>query len=154
LKRSLSQAVDQNMAVKPTSFSQTADEPTVRMVTTSVARKIGIPNTPTAPNILAGIVKTQKGTLLPSIIVEVRNQEGTPIRAIRTGKLGQFMITTPLPNGIFTLYLEDPQKTFYFDIIEIETKGEILSPLEIFAKTQRDRIKEDLKKKLFGTDNF
>ena len=64
------------------------------------------------------------------------------------------MVSTPLANGIFTLHLEDPQSTYYFDIIETALKGEVVMPLEIFAKTEKDKVKEELRKKLFTQDKF
>lgn len=110
----------------------------------------GLPKSPTNPNTPSGIVKTQNGVILPGILVEIKNNEGLPVRALKTGKLGQFSVTTPLPNGTYTLNIEDPQKTYYFDIIEMTLKGEVLSPLEILAKTKKDKEREELTKKIFG----
>ncbi|TSC53921.1 MAG: Uncharacterized protein LiPW16_256 [Microgenomates group bacterium LiPW_16] len=140
--------------VRPTAMAQAPGEPTVKIVMPAVAPKIGMPRPPTIANTPSGIIKTQKGAILPGIIVEIRNQEGTPVRALKSGKLGQFAVSTPLANGTYTIHLEDPQRTFYFDIIEVTLNGGIVSPLEIFAKTQKDKIKEELRKKLFSQDNF
>ncbi len=152
LKRQLTQKKE--TAVRPTVASQAPEETTVKIVSANVAPKIGMPKPPTVPNTISGIVKTQKGMVLPGILVEIRNPEGTPVRALKTGKLGQFSVSTPLPNGTFTLHLEDPQQTFHFDLIEVALDGGIVSPLEIFAKTQKDTIREELTKKLFSTDKF
>lgn len=152
LKKTL--AKEQEIPVKPIGFAQAPKEETVKIVPPSVGPKIGMPKPPDIPNAPSGIVKTQKGAILPGIIVEIRSQEGTPVRALKTGKLGQFAVSTPLPNGIYTIHLEDPQKNFYFDTIEVTTRGEIMAPFEISAKTQRDREKEEIKKKLFSQDNF
>lgn len=112
----------------------------------------GLPKSPTNPNTPSGIVKTQNGVILPGILVEIKNAEGLPVRALKTGKLGQFSVTTPLPDGAYTLNIEDPQKTYYFDIIEMTLKGEVLSPLEILAKTKKDKDREELTKKIFGNN--
>lgn len=152
LKKKLAQKAEPT--VKPAAVAQAQAEPTVKIVATDLAAKFGMPNPPITPNIISGMVRTQKQGILPGIIVEIRNQEGTPVRALKTGKLGQFAISTPLANGLYTLRLEDPQHRFLFDLIEITLKGEIVSPIEIMAKTQNDLVKEDLKKKLFGPDNF
>ncbi|MBI5465585.1 carboxypeptidase regulatory-like domain-containing protein [Candidatus Gottesmanbacteria bacterium] len=144
----------QEQVVRPTVAAEAPEEARVKIVTPTVAPKIGMPKPPTIANTPSGIVKTQKGAILPGILVEIRNQEGTPVRALKTGKLGQFAVSTPLPSGTYTIYLEDPQKTYYFDIIEIALTGEIVSPLEIFAKTQKDKMKEELRKKLFSPDSF
>lgn len=152
LKKRLAQKPEPT--VKPAAIAQAPEEQTVKIVATDLAAKFGMPNPPTTPNIISGIVRTQKQGLLPGIIVEIRNQEGTPLRALKTGKLGQFAVSTPLANGLYTLHLEDPQHRFLFDVIEITLKGEIVLPIEILAKTTNDLVKEDLKKKLFGPDNF
>lgn len=152
LKKKL--AKKEEPTVKPTAVAQAQEEQTVKIVATDLAAKFGMPHPPTTPNIISGIVRTQKQGILPGIIVEIRNQEGTPVRALKTGKLGQFAISTPLANGLYTLRLEDPQHRFLFDLIEIALKGEIVLPIEIMAKTQNDLVKENLKKKLFGPDNF
>lgn len=141
-------------AVRPTMSAQVQEEPRVRVVSPSLAPKIGMPKATTIPNIVSGIVKTQRGAILPGILVEIRNTEGTPVRALKTGKLGQFAISTPLANGVYTLHLEDPQQTFHFDIIELTLSGGVVAPLEVFAKTERDKIREELQKKLFTQDNF
>ncbi len=152
LKKKL--AKKEEPTVKPAAVARAQEEQTVKIVATDLAAKFGMPNPPTTPNIISGMVRTQKQGILPGIILEIRNQEGTPVRALKTGKLGQFAVSTPLPNGLYTLRLEDPQHRFLFDLIEITLKGEIVSPIEIMAKTTNDLVKEDLKKKLFGPDNF
>lgn len=152
LKRRLAEKPE--TPVKPEALAQAPGEETVKVVMPAVGPKIGMPHPPTIPNTPSGIVKTQKGAILPGILVEIRNAEGTPVRALKTGKLGQFAVATPLPDGTYTLHLEDPQKIFYFDIIQVSLTGEIVSPLEIFAKTEKDKIREDLRKKLFSPNNF
>jgi len=152
LKKQLAEKPE--MAVKPTMAAQAPEEIRVKVVSPTVAPKIGMPRIPSVPNVISGIVKTQKGAILPGILVEIRNQEGTPVRALKTGKLGQFAISTPLSNGTYILYLEDPQQTFHFDIIELTLNGGVVSPLEIFAKTERDKMREQLRQKLFNQDNF
>lgn len=136
--------------VRPITIKEFNDEPTVRAVSGDMASKIGLPRAPSTPNTPSGVVKNQRGAILPGVLLEIRNQLGTPLRALRTGKLGQFTVTTPLANGIYTIHLEDPQKTYFFDVIEITLKGELVPSLEISAKTQRDKQKEELAKKLFG----
>lgn len=153
LKKILAQKEGQQ-AIKPTVAAQAPEEPRVKIISPEVAPKLGMPRPPYIANIVSGMVKTQKGKILPGIIVEARNQEGTPVRALKTNRLGQFAVSTPLPSGIYTIHLEDPQKTFRFDIIELTLSGEIIAPLEIFAKTEKDKMKEELRKKLFNQDSF
>ena len=91
-----------------------------------------IPSPPTRPNIIVGMVLNNEGRIVEGAILEIRNAQGLPVRALRTNRLGQFMIVTPLENGIYEVEIE--KENYYFDIIKIETKGEIIKPIEIRAK--------------------
>ena len=53
-------------AIKPTVMSQ-APEPTVKIVPANITSQLGMLKPPTTANIISGIVKTQKGMLLPGI---------------------------------------------------------------------------------------
>ena len=53
---------------------------------------------PDYPNILTGLIKDPSDVSLEGAIVEiVDSTTGMPARALRTNKLGQFQIATPLP---------------------------------------------------------
>lgn len=121
--------------VKPvmeqTSLPQT---PRVKFVPRNQARQVGLPNPPQTPNIVSGLVVDQKGEILPGVIVVIKDIYDNPVRAIKTNKLGQFSISTPLPNAIYNLELE--KEGYNFDIIEVEVKGEIIPPMEIKAKQE------------------
>lgn len=94
--------------------------------------QLPIPEPPTRPNILAGMVLDKDGEMVEGAILEIRNTQGMPVRALRTNKLGQFTIATPLPNDIYEI--ETEKEGCDFDIIKLETKGEIIKPIEIRAK--------------------
>lgn len=91
-----------------------------------------IPAPPTRPNILVGMVLDQNGELVEGVILEIRNSQGIPVRALKTNKLGQFQIATPLDNDVYEI--ETEKEGLNFDIIKIEAKGEIIQPIEIRAK--------------------
>ncbi len=86
----------------------------------------------TFPNVINGIVKDQKGTLLEGVVAVIYDKEGLPVRALKTNKLGRFTGSTPLPNGTYTLELE--KDNFTFDVLQMELGGEVLPPLLITAK--------------------
>lgn len=90
------------------------------------------PSVPSIPNILVGIVKNQEGKIVEGAIMEIRDEQGNPVRALRTNKLGQFRIATPLPNGTYDIETEKEGLTF--DITKINLRGEIVQPIEIKAK--------------------
>lgn len=113
-------------------YKETRKQPTAKYIAGKLAQQKGIPNLPTTPNIVNGIVTALTGEILSGVIVIVKDKNDTPVRALKTNKLGQFMISTPLENGIYRLELE--KVGFQFDIIEVELNGGILPPIEIKAK--------------------
>jgi hypothetical protein len=96
------------------------------------APEIPIPSTPTIPNILVGMVKDNQGKIVEGAILEIRDEQGNPVRALRSNKLGQFRIATPLSSGTYEIEIE--KEGILFDIVKIELKGEIVQPIEIKAK--------------------
>lgn len=103
-----------------------------RKVVIPFAANLPFPAPPTRPNLLAGMVLDQREDMIENAIIEIRNKDGLPVRALKTNKLGQFMIATPLENGVYEL--ETEKDGFTFDIMKIEAKGEIINPIKIKAK--------------------
>lgn len=93
-----------------------------------------LPTMPSSPNILAGMVFSRDGRVAEGAIVEIRDQDGLPVRALKTNKLGQFAIATPLPNGIYEVEVE--KEGMAFDILKIEANETIMPPIEIRAKKE------------------
>ncbi len=91
-----------------------------------------IPAPPDRPNILVGMVIDQEGKLVENAIIEIRDEKGSPVRALKTNKLGQFRIASPLKNGTYEIEVE--KEGLHFDLIQIILKGEITQPIEIQAK--------------------
>ena len=85
------------------------------------------------PNVLNGIVQNQDGNLLEETIVLVKDKNNIPVRALKTNRLGQFVISTPVPNG--TYRIEAEKENYLFDIIEIEAKGDVIAPITIKARS-------------------
>ncbi|MBM4402264.1 MAG: hypothetical protein FJ044_03405 [Candidatus Cloacimonetes bacterium] len=83
-------------------------------------------------NAVNGIVMTSDGKLLQNAVVIIRDKNNTPLRALRTNELGQFVVATPLPNNIYHIEVEKEGEKF--DILEVELTGEVLAPIEIKAK--------------------
>lgn len=103
-----------------------------RVYEAKTSRELPIPTPPNRPNILVGMVLDSANQMIEGAILEIRRSDGMPVRALKTNKLGQFQIVTPLDNDIYEIEVE--KEGFEFDIIKIETKGEIIQPLEIRAK--------------------
>lgn len=96
------------------------------------------PDPPERPNVLAGMVVSRFSELLEGAIIEIRNSQGMAVRALKTNKLGQFAIATPLENDTYEIETEKDGQVF--DIIKLEAKGELLKPIMIRAKGENGLI--------------
>ncbi len=83
------------------------------------------------PNTISGLVKDLSGKTLDNVIVLFKNSEGVPVRALRTNKLGQFLASTPLENGSYSIELE--KEGYNFPITNLILGGSPVPPLEISA---------------------
>jgi hypothetical protein len=95
-------------------------------------QKLPFPSTPTTPNTAVGMVLDKDDKIIENAIIEIRDPNGTPVRATKTNKLGQFISTTPLKNGTYQLQVD--KDGYEFDLVSLELKGQILPPLKIQAK--------------------
>ena len=86
------------------------------------------------PNVVSGIVKKQDGKVLEGVLLIVKNQKGEAVRALKSNTLGQFTLTTPLSNGVYTVEVSSNNDGATFDIISVEAKGEIIPPIELVGK--------------------
>lgn len=84
------------------------------------------------PNVINGVITDTAGNYLEGVVVVIHNQDGLPVRASKTNKLGQFTGATPLPSGTYTITLE--KENLEFDVLQIELKGEVLAQLPIQTK--------------------
>ena len=116
----------------------------VHMVPKEMGKKLGMPIAPEFPNVVSGIVKDPRGNPLPNILVEVKDNEGNPVRAFKTNALGQFASATPLVNGTYTIEFEDPKSQNKFDAIEFTANGEIILPIEVISVDTREELRKSL----------
>lgn len=86
-------------------------------------------------NVLWGFVKDPLGKPLSDVVVIVKNVRGEPVRATKTNPLGQFLLSTPMINGKYTLEISATNKTGYsFDVLSVEVSGNIIPPVEFIGK--------------------
>jgi hypothetical protein len=111
---------------------ETPVQPQSTAVEARFAQGMSIPATPSLPNLLTGYIHDQQGKLIEGAILEIRDQNGIPVRAFKTNKLGQFRSATPLPDGVYEI--ETEKEGFSFDIIRIDLKGKVVPPIEIISK--------------------
>lgn len=116
----------------PVILPQRVGRPRKPIIEAKINPALLIPTPPTRPNIIVGMVLDSEGKIIDGAILEIRNTQDIPLRALKTSKLGQFLIVTPLENGMYEI--ETEKEGYQFDIIKIEVKGEIIQPIEIRAK--------------------
>ena len=88
----------------------------------------------TEPNIVSGIVRNEKQEGIQGVVLLIKNHKGESVRALKTNTLGQFSISTPLVNGIYTLEIGTGVQGLTFDIITIDVKGEVIPPIELLGR--------------------
>lgn len=93
---------------------------------------MAIPTPPTMPNIIVGYVHTPDKKIVDGAIIEIRDDKGNPLRALKTNQLGQFQTATPLPNGGYEIELE--KQGYVFDVIKVNLEGKTVPPIEIISK--------------------
>ena len=115
-------------AVKPLIPQPQPKAPTTAPV---FATNVILPQKPDRPNLIAGITLDRAGKIVPNVILEIRDNQGFPVRALKSNKLGQFFIATPLLAGIYQVSAEHTDHKFA--IIKLEAKNEVIPPLKIQA---------------------
>jgi hypothetical protein len=90
------------------------------------------PSPPTKANIVVGQVMDAAGKIVDGAILEIKDEEGRPARALKTNKVGHFMIVTPLLNGKYEIITE--KEGLEFGPITIEASGAMIPPIAIRAK--------------------
>jgi len=99
--------------------------------------ELGVANIPpitTLINVINGVVYDAAGNFVPNVIIIVKDTEKTPVRALKSNRLGQFAISTPLPNGIYTMEFEDSKEEKTFDIYQITLSGNVIPPIAVKEK--------------------
>ena len=137
LKTNLSQVV--KTSPPSSSSTQPLTTPTTKATTTKAAgaiinTQLPFPSTPEEPNRLVGMTLDPKRNILENTIIEIRNAKGQPVRALKSNKLGQFFIGTPLPNDNYQIEAE--KEGYTFKTISMTLTGKIIPPIEIKALSQ------------------
>ena len=85
------------------------------------------------PNVLSGIVVKQDGSPVEGVILVIRDQQGIPVRALKTNKLGQFLSATPLSSGDYTVEID--ATTANFKPFTLSLNGKVMEPIEVMAES-------------------
>jgi len=109
------QQVNQPFDYEATAISHNADLP--------------FPTRPTEPNKIVGMVLTPDNKLVTNAIVDIKDMNGSIVRAIKTNMLGQFFVTTPLSNGDYLIDVDAQNNTF--NTHQLALRGKVVDPVEI-----------------------
>lgn len=91
-----------------------------------------LPALTTEANIINGFVFGADGQFVEGAVVVIKDESGEAKRALKSNKLGQFLVTTPLANGRYVVEVD--KKGLSIDTINVELKGQPVLPLVIQAK--------------------
>ena len=78
------------------------------------------------------VVVDAGGKIVESAILEIRDVAGRPVRAVKTNKVGHFLIVTPLQNGKYEIISE--KEGLNFETVTFEATGSIVPPIAIRAR--------------------
>ena len=90
------------------------------------------PAPPTQPNIIVGQVLDASKKIVEGAILEIADSEGRPVRALKTNKVGHFMIVTPLPDGDYKITIE--KEGLNFEPVFVKLNGTLVLPIAIKSK--------------------
>ena len=126
-----------SFATPQVKYSSVAPVVQTQNITSSMAAQFSTqaspPTPPTIPNTISGQIIDTQGKIVEGAILEIRDAAGRPVRALKTNMLGHFMIATPLLDGNYEIIIEKDGLTF--DTVTFETRGEIIPPIAIRAKS-------------------
>lgn len=93
-----------------------------------------IPSMINKPNMISGVIKNRRGEHMENVILVIKNEKGETVRALRTNKLGNFMVSSQIPNGEYKIEIDKTNDTgLSFDIIPFSANGGVLPSLEIIG---------------------
>ena len=80
-------------------------------------------------NTIVGQIMDQDRKIIEGAIMEIKDLNGRPVRALKSNKAGHFIIVTPLVNGKYEVTIE--KDGYEFKPLSFEAKGEIIPPIAI-----------------------
>lgn len=96
------------------------------------------PSPSTYPNVVVGQAVDQDRRIIESAIMEVRDSQSRPIRAIKSNKLGHFITVTPLDNGTYEIFAE--KEGYEFSPVSFEATGGIIEPILVSGKNLHPEV--------------
>lgn len=90
------------------------------------------PSPPTYPNVVVGQVIDQDRKIVEGVIMEIKDSNGRPIRALRSNKVGHFITVTQLDNGHYEIITE--KDGYEFAPVSFDATGTIIEPILVRGK--------------------
>lgn len=115
----------------PTALPQTITTPAHFVVTASP------PLTPQTPNVVVGQVVDEIGNGVGGAILEIRDSQSRPARALRTNTVGHFLTATPLTPGAYQIIVE--KDGYEFGSIDFTVNDQLIHPIEIRGRKTNDQ---------------
>lgn len=101
------------------------------------------PAPPTKPNVIVGQVIDSEKNIVDSAILEIKDSDGRPVRALKSNKLGHFMIVTPLIDGSYEITTE--KEGYIVEPLKFQAKGEIIPPIAVIVtKESKENSQKDI----------
>lgn len=91
------------------------------------------PFPPSLPNVIVGQVMDSNKKIVEGAILEIKDSAGRPVRALKSNKLGHFMIVMPLTNGRYTIEIK--KNGLVFEPLNFDALGNIIPPIAIKARS-------------------
>jgi len=85
------------------------------------------PSPPTIANVIVGQVVDQDRKIIEGAIMEIRDSQGRPIRALRSNKVGHFITVTPLENGPYQIITD--KDGYEFAPVTFNAEGKLIPPI-------------------------
>jgi len=90
------------------------------------------PNPPTTPNVVVGQVVDDQRKIVEGAIMEIRDEVGRPVRALRSNKVGHFITVTPLDSGRYDIITE--KDGYQFAPVSFDATGVLIPPILVEGK--------------------
>ncbi|KKQ47328.1 MAG: hypothetical protein US95_C0058G0002 [Candidatus Woesebacteria bacterium GW2011_GWB1_38_5] len=106
----------------------------------------------TRENVVVGQVFDQFGKILEGVILEIKDVDGRPVRALKSNKLGHFAIATPLIEGVYIISAE--KDGYEFEPFKLSVENKIIPPISVWAKSGGSQLVEKATKEPTEDENF
>jgi hypothetical protein len=91
------------------------------------------PSPPTYPNVVVGQVVDENKRIVEGAIMEIRDEAGRPVRALRSNKVGHFVTVTQLDSGRYDIVTE--KEGYQFAPVSFDAAGAIIPPILVEGRS-------------------